>query len=297
VDAAAEPIVTRIRGLLPSLSDAERRIGERVLSDPSATARSTIGELARSSRTSLTTVTRFCRSLGLGGYAELRLGLATEAGRAQSQAWTESMGRGIAPDDPLPRVLQSLVAADTRTIQETAAQLDLAAVERAISALAEARRIAIYAVSGSGTMAHELQLRLYRIGLDATVWIDVHDGLTSAALLGPDDVALGISNSGETVEVLECLAEAGRQRALVIALTNFPRSSITKLADVVLTTAAEDSTRYSGRQSIRVAQMLVLNCLYVGVAQRTHARAEAALAVTAEAVRRHNLPERGRSGR
>ena len=57
------------------------------------------------------------------------------------------------------------------------------------------------------------------------VWYrsDSHTALTNAALLGPGDVAIGLSHSGRTREVIETLAEAADHGALTVAVTSFGR--------------------------------------------------------------------------
>ncbi|MEV6971745.1 RpiR family transcriptional regulator, partial [Hamadaea sp. NPDC051192] len=72
----ADSLLARLRGLLPSLPDSEQAVGRLVIEQPSEIARASISELARRAGTSATTVTRFCRDVGLTGYHELRLLLA-----------------------------------------------------------------------------------------------------------------------------------------------------------------------------------------------------------------------------
>lgn len=276
----------RIHGLLPALSPAQAQVAHEVLRDPAAVASSTIGELAARCGTSLPSVTRFCLALGLTGYAELRLALAAESGRSSS-SWERGAGAEVGPDDSLDDVLRTLLRADTRTLEDTVAQLDVEALGQAVRAISDARRIDLYAVSGSATVAEDLRLRLHRIGRGANSWSDVHNALTSAALLGAGDVAVGISHSGETIEVLEPLQRARRQGALTVAITNYPRSPLARAADVVLVTAARDVTFRTGGLAGRHAQMIVLDALYLGVAQRDYGLAEQAFDATAEAVATH----------
>src|SRR3954469_8734896 len=80
-------VLARVRSLLPEFTGALRRVAEQVLTDPAAASRATIVELAERSGTSPATVTRFCRALGFDGYADLRLGIAAETGRARSAGW------------------------------------------------------------------------------------------------------------------------------------------------------------------------------------------------------------------
>src|SRR6266511_1924587 len=81
-----DSVLVRVRDRLPEFTGALQRVAEQVLNDPAGAARATIVELAERSGTSPATVTRFCRALGFEGYAELRLGIAGETGRAARTA-------------------------------------------------------------------------------------------------------------------------------------------------------------------------------------------------------------------
>jgi DNA-binding MurR/RpiR family transcriptional regulator len=288
----ADGVLVRVRSRLPEFTGALQRVAEQVLTDPAGAARATIVELAERSGTSPATVTRFCRALGFEGYADLRLGIASETGRAARQAgWSVDIGREIQPDDSLERVLHQIMAADTRALRDTSSLLDLRAVERAADAMAASTRVDIYGISGSALVGAEMQLCLHRIGLAAWSWTDVHNGLASAALLRPGDVALGVSHSGQTRETIEMLAEAGSGGATTIALTSFPRSPLAEVADIVLLHAMQATTFRPDALSGRHPQLVVLDLLYIAVAQRTHDRAHAALQATARAVAGHWAPQ------
>ncbi|MET9249803.1 MurR/RpiR family transcriptional regulator [Nonomuraea sp. NPDC003709] len=285
------PILARIRGVEPTLTATHRRIAETILADPAAVAASTIGELAERCGTSLTTVTRFCRELGLAGYPELRLALAAELGRNDATPREQSL-IAFSPDDPASLVLRSLLASDMRAMEETAAQLDLEAVDRAASALVRARFIDFFAVAGSAGVAMDLHLRLHAIGRPGALWTDVHNAVCSANARDGHDVALGISHSGTTAEVVEPLTIAKQRGATTIAVTNFPRSPLAEAADIVLTTAAQDTPFRAGGVAARHTQMLVLDCLYIGVVQRTHQTSNQLLTAATDAVAKHRLPPR-----
>jgi DNA-binding MurR/RpiR family transcriptional regulator len=294
---AGASVLARVRAGLPEFTGALQRVAELVLTDPASAARSTIVELAERSGTSPATVTRFCRALGFEGYADLRLAIAGETGRAaRTGGWTMDIGREIQPTDPLERVLGQVMAADTRAMHETAALLDLREVERAAEAIAKATRVDIYGASGSALVGAEMQFCLHRIGVAAWAWTDVHNGLASSALLKTGDVAMGISHSGQTRETIEMIAEAGTHGAITIALTSFPRSPLAEVADIVLLTATQATTFRPDALSARHPQLVVLDLLYIAVAQRTHERAHAAFRVTAQAVAGHRSLGGARAG-
>ncbi|WP_238020038.1 MurR/RpiR family transcriptional regulator [Dactylosporangium sp. AC04546] len=291
----APSTAVRIRGLLPSLSPAEQRVGRLIADEAATAAQLTITELARKAETSETTVVRFCRAIGFSGYPELRLTLAAEAGRAQDDGERgEEPGSDISPTDPLGTVVKTIAFADARAVEDTAAQLDLDTLQQVIDAVAAARRIDIYGVGASAFVARDFQMKLHRVGLVAYAWSDLHLALTSAALLDDRDVAIGISHTGTTIDTIEAFAEAGRRGARTVALTNFPKSPITRIADLTLTTAARETTFRSGAMASRLAQLTVVDCVFVGVAQKTYGQTKSAVEKTREAVRSRRVrPERG----
>jgi DNA-binding MurR/RpiR family transcriptional regulator len=277
--------VVRVRSLLPSLPPAERRVAQRVIDDPEAVANSTITELAQACGTSETTVIRFCRAIGFTGYPELRLTLATEAGRAQTAQGGRVVGSDIGPEDTLQLVVEKVTYADARAVEETAAQLDIEALSLVVDTIVDARRIDVYGVGASAFVALDFQQKLHRIGRTCFAWSDAHIMLTSAAVLEKGDVAVGISHTGATADTIDALAVAHKRGATTVALTNFPRSPIAEVADHVLTTAARETTFRSGATASRLAQLTVIDCVFVGVAQRTYAPTREALEATFEAVR------------
>jgi DNA-binding MurR/RpiR family transcriptional regulator len=291
--ADRSPTSVKARGLMPSLSPAEQRVAQAVIDEAATAAQLTISELAKRAQTSETTVIRFCRAMGFAGYPELRLTLAAEAGRARDTGTPdEAMGSDISPTDDLDQVVKKIAFADARAVEETAIQLDIGVLGRVVDIVAAARRVDIYGVGASAFVAHDFQQKLHRIGRVAYAWSDLHLALTSAALLDERDVAIGISHTGTTLDTMDAFAEAGRRGAQTVALTNFPKSPITRIADHVLTTAARETTFRSGAMASRLAQLTVVDCIFVGVAQRTYPATKAALEATYEAVRsRRTGPE------
>jgi DNA-binding MurR/RpiR family transcriptional regulator len=282
-------VLVRIRAMAPSLRPAQRRVAEAVLRDPSGTAELPIGRLAQQCATSAATVMRFCRSAGFRGYPDLRLALARETGREAA-----GDGVGLSPDierhDSLADIVAKIAFSDAAAVQDTAANLDLDALAAAVDAVATARRVDVYGIGASGFVGQDLHQKLHRIGLLAFAWPDPHAALTSAALLDAGCVAIGISHTGSTIDTVDALRAARESGARTIAITNFAPSPLTGCADLVLTTAARETTFRSGAMASRIAQLAVIDCLFVGVAQRSYDRTVDRLIRTHHAVRSRRTP-------
>lgn len=287
-------LLTRLRGLAPSLVPSKRRVAACILRDPATVAAQTITELARAAQTSETTVLRLCHELGLQGYRDLRVALATESGREQERAdGKRTVGGDIGRDDDLDAIIDTITYHDRQAIADTARILDRAAMAEAVRLTSGARRIDIVGVGASAVIALDLQQKLHRIGLIAYAWHDTHAALTAAALLGPDDVAIGVSHTGATLDTVDAIGEAAARGAHTIALTSAPHSPLAGVADVLLTTAGRETTFRSGATASRIAALSVVDVLFAAVAQRNYDRAISALEITRRAVvsRRADIDE------
>ncbi len=284
VGPSVNPVVA-IRSILPSLAPAERRVAEQVLANPADTGLLSIGELAALADTSEATVVRFSKKCGFGGYPGLKMALVSEAGRSSAGGGALRVeGLDIAPDDSLAEVVAKVGALDAQAVSDTVAQLDLEVLSRVVDHVVGARRVEIYGIGASGLVATDLQQKLRRIGFPAAVAVDGHEALTSAAVLGPGDVALAMSHSGETLDIVDPIELARSHGATTVAVTNHSRSTLARSADLVLTTAVREATFRAGAMASRSAQLIVVDSIYLGVAQREYAQALLLLEKTAAAV-------------
>jgi DNA-binding MurR/RpiR family transcriptional regulator len=181
----AASILIRVRGSMPDLRPAERRVAQAVLADPARISESPITAVARLCETSETTVLRFCRALGLAGYPELRIALARAAQWEEGDRVAAPVTGVISKTDSLADIVTKVTQADARAVEDTGAVLDLATLEKAVTAVAGARRIDIYGSGASALVGEDLRLKLHRIGLVSFSWSEPHQALASATLLVP----------------------------------------------------------------------------------------------------------------
>lgn len=287
-------MVNRLRARLPEMSGAMVKIAEFLLEEPHAPLEASIGELAKMTGTSAATVTRFCRLMGYQGYAPFRVSIATELGRISAQeSWKTDIGRAFGPHDTPAEVLSTLMNAHTRSLQETAAIMDLDLLKDIAQSIANSAHVDIYGVGGSAMLAAEMQARLYRIGIPSHHWSEVHVGLTSAALQYEGCVAIGISNTGRTDETIQMLRQARLSGALTVALSNNPASPLAEAAELQIITSVHEQFLQPDDLSAKHVQLLVLDLLYLLVAQHNFERTTTNLAATAQAVSTHRKPHRG----
>ncbi|GAB2466032.1 MurR/RpiR family transcriptional regulator [Streptosporangium sandarakinum] len=274
-------LVATVRAVLPSLTPAAQAIARLILDDPGMVARSTITEFSAVSGTSEATIVRTARALGFAGYSQLRFALAAAVAREEPERLVPG---DLGPDDPLTDVIAKVARAESEALADTSAQLNPDRLGAVIEAVAAARRVDVYGVGASGLVAVDMEQKLMRIGLSGHAFTDSHLALTSAALLRAQDVAVGVSTSGETPDVLAPMRVARKAGAATVAITNNPRSSLAELADHVLVSAGRETAFRPGALASRISQLLIVDCIFVGIAQRTFETSEAALRATRDVV-------------
>ena len=291
----ARDVLSNVRQALPRLSSSETRVAEAIIADPTVVVDLTITDLAKLCGTSLSTVARFCQTLGYTGYREFRMEVASAISREAAERDRFGLADSdINPDDSAAEVVAKIAFHEVLAIEQTVQGLDVAVFDRVVDAIAGAGHVDLYGFGASGLTAQDLQQKLARIGISAFCSVDVHLALVSAALRRPGDVAIGFSHSGLTTETIHALSVAGEAGATTVAITNSPESPITEAADSVLTTQARESTYRMGAMSSRIAQLALVDFLFVRVAQRRHEEVAAPLRRTYEVTARHKAGGRKR---
>ncbi|MFF2527236.1 MurR/RpiR family transcriptional regulator [Streptomyces liangshanensis] len=286
---APAALAAKVRTLAPSMTRSMQLVAEAVAGDPAGCAALTVTGLAELTGTSEATVVRTARLLGYPGYRDLRLALAGLAAQQQSGR-APAVTADITVDDPIADVVAKLAYDEQQTLADTAAALDTVQLGAVVAAAAAARRIDIYGVGASALVGMDLVQKLSRIGLVAQAHSDPHLAVTHAVQLRAGDVAIAITHSGSTWDAIEPLRVAFDRGATTVAITGRPDGPVSQYADHLLTTStARESELRPAAMSSRTSQLLVVDCLFIGVAQRTYETAAPALSASYEALaHRHN---------
>jgi DNA-binding MurR/RpiR family transcriptional regulator len=270
------------------------KIAAVLIDDPKAPLTLSITELAERAGTSAATVTRFCRLIGYAGFSELRVGIAEDVGRGGAKAaWIADIGRSFGPDDPPEEIRNTLFNTHVLSLQTTAGLLDIPTAVRVAKSIVKSRHLDVYGVGGSALTALEMEARLYRVGIRVHAWSELHDGLTSAAILDHQCVAIGISNTGRTEETIQTLAVAKASGAHTVAITANPDSPLARVADDVLIAASPHGYLQPADLSARHCQLFVVDLLYLLIAQLDFDRTTRLLAASGAAVAPRRRPVRG----
>lgn len=251
----------RIRAHYDALSPAERRVADFVLRSSDSVLSLTARELGKMADTSEATVVRFCQSLGYKGLPELRTDLMQELFAVKREVY-----QGVTASDTASELIRKVAYISIEALQRTVTTLDPDAFQQAVSAIRRARTTYFFGSGGSAHVAKEVTLKFLRMHLQAVTYSDYFSQVLGASMLGPGDVAVGLSYTGATRDTVEFLTAAREAGATVIAITNFASSPIAEVADICLITGSQPGLLGGEAGPARIAQLMVLDAIATALA-------------------------------
>jgi len=272
-------IGAQIRMRMPLLTPLEARVVDTVTGRRDFNETTALKDVAEDAGVSEAMVVKIAKKLGFNGFRDFRAALVN-----YNSLDVANLHQEISPDDSAADLIQKVFRTAVQALEETMSILDAEAFERAADVLYRARNREFYGLGGSAQIARDVAHKFLRIGLRATVHDDAHMMLMSAAMLGPDDAVMVFSHSGTTSAVLDALELARRNGARCIAVTNYATAPIAEIADVTLCSTAQGSPLLGENAAARIAQLSIMDALFVAVAQRDLDSAETNLARTRRAV-------------
>ncbi len=277
--------LTIIRDMLESLRPSERRVADFILKEPLQSVNSTIAELAKKSHTSEAAIVRLCKSLEIKGFQELKLRIAGDLQRPLEEKYHD-----ILPNESVEDIINKVSNNGIQAIRETVDVLSRNEMEKAIQAIQRARHISFYGVGASSIIAEDAHQKFLRINRKCNTYSDFHLAATAAVNSDDQDVVFGISYSGETKEIVEVLDLAKQNGACTISLTKYGKSPVADKADIRLYISASiESSFRSAATSSRIAQLNVIDILFLSVASRMYDQTIQHLERTRVAVEGHKI--------
>lgn len=252
--------IIKLRSIQPSLRTAESRVADLILSNPQEIIKMSITDLAEKCNVAEATIVRLSKKLGYSGFQEMKISLARDLVEPIKNIHEE-----VSPADDLHIIGQKVFHSAIESLSDTLKILDFNELEKAIKAIASARKVDFYGVGASGIVALDAHHKMFKTGLNSAAYNDPHMQVISASLLSKGDVAVGISHSGSTKDTIESLKAAKDANATTICITSFMKSPITKVSDIKLVVASRETAFKSEAMASRIAQLCLIDLIIVGV--------------------------------
>lgn len=247
-----------------SFSNTEREVAESILAEPKLVVDMSVHELAKHTFSSASTIVRLCRHTGYSGYKEFRRAVTYELALLEQSK--HSQQKEIARSDSLEEIIEKITYLNIISLEETRELLDVRVLRACVELIQNANVIYLFGMGASLCAAKDAYLKFLRLNKLCIINEDWHSQLLQARNATTRDLALVISYSGATEEIVQCMKALKENGTPIIAITRCVPSPVSELADQKLYTASNESLFRSGAMSSRMSQLNVVDILYTALA-------------------------------
>lgn len=255
----SQSVLDCITVLYDQLFDAEKKIAKFILNNPKKVVDMTVSELAEISDVSIASVSRFCRKVGLKGFAQLKISLAQELVDTHKSG---EISNDISVDN-IPQSLQNILANKITELKQTVNLINTDEFREILEGIRDASRVQVIAVGNTIPVAIDAAFKFNELGIPTTAGTIWETQLSYSFTLGKGDVLIAISNSGESDKVLEAVKIANNNKAMTIGITNSPHSAIGEEVKYHITTATREKLFLDEFCFSRVSASTVIEIIFL----------------------------------
>lgn len=201
----------------------EQKIANYILEHVESIENMNITIFAKNCNVSTATVTRFCQKVNCQSFANLKIMLSS-INLTSSSVTTKN--------DPLYKVHSFYID----IINTTKNIVNIDDLKILYNKIKNAKRIYIYGLGSSGLTGTEFMLRLIRMGFHCQAITDSHLMIINSSILNQNDLVIALSCSGETLDVINAVQLAQKNKCFVASITSFPTSTLALNSDFFIIT-------------------------------------------------------------
>ena len=251
----------RLKESRDSMSATERAVSDYLLTHQGEAMGLSIHQLAEKTFASPSTIIRMCQRIGFAGYKEFRQAVTCEvAVRRFSHA--DQSPREISPSDTMEDIVEKVTHKNILSLEDSKNLLDAETLNACVELLQNARTVLLFGLGASLYAARDAYLKFLRLNKPCVINDDWPSQLLQAKNSSPQDVAIVVSFSGETAEVIQSMRALRENGTPIIAITRCAPSPVAELAHYRLYTTDGAATLHDGTMSSRISQLNVFDVLY-----------------------------------
>lgn len=251
-------LVNQIQFKLATLSEAEQLVAKYVIMNKEQVIHMSTQQLAKNAGVSSSTIVRFCKSVGVKGFPELKIRLSADS------TPVNTIQQEIKPTDSLDTIKQQLTLRMTNVLAETESLVDNERIESATKLLKKAQGIVVYGLGASQVVAMDLTQKFIRLGKSVLETADIHLIISALVANPKNKVVVLISNSGEKKESNTIATVCNELSIPVISVVSNPESTLAKKSTIALIHSQVESveTLRSAATASVIAQHYIVDLMY-----------------------------------
>lgn len=258
----------KIEETMMRYTDARHAVGEFILQEQDKLYQYTVTEIAEKTFTSKATVVRFAKAMGYDGWKEFMKDYIAEVNYQKKYKNTVDFNIPFQKEDGIDTIAENIKKLQMESIRETADLLDKEVLKKAADYLAGAENIVIFSSSPNTYLGELFKRKLLTIGKRAAVAKSGEAGI-EAATLGPQDLALIISYSGNSVtqNPVNRIGLLKKNHVPIIGITSGGDNYMRKKLDCIITMSSRERlyskiANYATEESLNYILNVLFSCCF-----------------------------------
>ena len=255
--------ILKMNNIYEELTETDKKIVDYINENKQNISKLSVSQLAQNAEVSSASIVRFSRKLGYSGFGELKIEI-------EKDLITMSNNYSYIEKDcekSLNNVINNITYKSIETITQTTKLNSLENLEESIKELINAKTVYIFGVGGSALVSLDLQQKLIRINKPTVTSLDSHTQQMSSLNITKDDVAIGISYSGRSKEIIKSIQNAKTKGAKCISITKYGENALNRISDINLFVPNIENNLREGAISSRIAMLTLIDIIYISMIQ------------------------------
>lgn len=250
-------VFERLNLLIRSNDNIKYDIARYLLDFEGDYSRLKIKTISEAVNVSNSTVSRFANNIGYQSYGEMIFSLD------QARLEQDKDDNSDVHDRDIEKHMQDIIS----TFEMTKNEINEDDINNVIDLIKNSDKINIFALGETNIVAQDLQLKLVRIGFNATAYQDIHTQHFTACNSTEKTLSIALTYSSTTKEVLKNLETAKAYGSRTVLIGN-QKANNSDFVDSYLNVIATESIARVFSTTSRFAMLFMIDVLYHKLIQR-----------------------------
>ena len=251
-----------------NFSNSEKQIAKYILNHGEDVLSMSAKQLADFTYTSPATIVRLCRKLGLEGYNDFKIKYSAELQYDHRNEKRIDVNFPFSSSDDAMQIAKNLASLTNEVISDTYQLIDFDELNTIVDLLYNNQNIDIYGSGNSILAALSFQHKMMRIQRNVNVKTIPGEQIFMSYNSSPDKIALIISYSGETSDLVRYANILKEKQTPIILITSLGDNRLSRMADYILHLDSREKifnkiAPFSSQISMEYVLNLIFSCIFL----------------------------------
>jgi len=244
------------------LSPSERYVVDYIFDNLHEVINIGIVDLAQKTFTSTSTVKRLCSKVGIDSYIDFRLQLSMDLKAYLKESIINEASIPVKKHDSIEDIIKKVSYFNAKSIIDSKDINEKETFIKVVDLMTKAKQIDFYGVGPSNLVAKDAALKCLRLGINSTAYDNRLEMFIRAKSSDDSSLAIMISYTGETDDILEVANELLLRKVPLVSLTGLSDNSLKKMCDYSLFVDASEPADRLGAMYSRTSTLNIIDILF-----------------------------------